>query len=184
MKENIETFKKLWANKRSRALIKLGLYFVFLTLIVTMLKVPSENKVTLTGFLELESRTSYNITYQIKKDNEETTLTGSCQNKICTLNDNDKKYQLSDDKVYLVIDNYLEEQNEDSFIFQITKYNISKIKELLENVEPLSRTTYQDGSVNKAYEIETIKINVLEKNSLITSITIEEANTEIKIIFN
>ncbi|MEG2322491.1 MAG: hypothetical protein RSB71_03320 [Bacilli bacterium] len=144
MKEVIAFIKKIWANKRYRSLVILGMYFIFFGLVFLYIYTP-KNNVVLEPLDKFKNITSYS--YEISgKDNFKVLVDGQT---VITYNDN----------TYTTLPDNL---NYDLSLFEpISIYNLIKRG-------TLESTNYVEHS--NTYLVDNYKITTYEKNTLITKI--------------
>lgn len=65
LKEAWHTFRELWKIKRFRSFLKLGLYFIFITFVVTLIRVSSSNTPVVPETLAYKDYHNYDFVYEI-----------------------------------------------------------------------------------------------------------------------
>lgn len=202
MKEkNKKTFKELWSDTRTRALIKLGMWFIFFTIVFLFLGIASlfsnknsskeemkqEEVVTANIPSMLENLISSNYTFEFKiiSGDNSYSYNGSKENgEIKGYYENINgivKYIIKDNNYYEVNNEELIENNtiiteEDKIILDLASLlNIIKEYEVNNEVK-------QDDNVYK-YDIVDKKITITTKSSDIEKIVINYNNVNYDLIF-
>ena len=150
MKEKIKNahsvFKKLWKVPRYKALIKLGLYFVFFLVfgsIFMLNRVPKKPKEEVTI-----NKSSYEFSFSIN-DN---VITGK-RGKNISFVYNDINYTLEDGNIICDLDDC---NIEFKYIFDF--FLLDKIEEYITKGELISKTEYTSGDIEYKYSIKDDKI--------------------------
>lgn len=181
--KNKKTFKELWANTRTRALIKLGMWFSFFILIFLVLGIVSifnnnnqsqeqtkkEEVVTANISTMIENLISCNYTfeYKIVSGDIQYSYTGSKENK-----EEKGYYESSNDIIkYIIKDNVYYELNNNELI-----ENNEIINEEDKNILNLNNIL----SIIKKYELENEALK--EGNEYIYNVVNNDINYQIKII--
>ena len=138
-----ETFKEYWAVPRYKALIKLGLYFLFFLvfgLIFSLNKVPRKQ------IQETPKKDPTIYTYTINESNIE-----------YNIKTNLFKYN---NEIYKVKNNEITCEEECEFdIPYFILFTPNRINRYLENSEPISKTEYKNGDIEYKYEIKDTEVN-------------------------
>lgn len=173
----INTFKKLWADERGRAVIKLCMYLIFVvfaTITATStLKMNKTNNTKVINVLDkYEAITSYSATYDINSTNY-------------YYSNKDKEIVIIDETSYFVNDNKLissingEEYNIDFKFWGLTPQLISQ---LIEKGEKSYTTTFNDNSTKTSYIVKTedfIKLFDLNILDIENNTVVKDKNIEI-----
>ncbi len=193
-KESITKFKMLWNNKQTRAIIKLGLYMLFvislciLVIITNKYKVnnpPIENKKITFGEMQNNLINSdYEYNFEILLNKEKIIFEGKKENGV-----NTGYKKTSSELIEYYIDNTgiysvnIDQKTLDESIFENIKYDyfdLQKLFKLLELVSP--NIEYHEEIVTYVYnintsdEVSTIKVDTNQIQ--IESIEIRTLNNE------
>ncbi len=168
MKEHIEKFKELWANKRIRAAIILGFYALFFIFLSVALN-SSSQVVTSTDITDYKS---YNYTITIESD-ETFIVTGSKLNEEQIVIINNKQYCLT--KTCDSITSSYELYNYKNFDIGVDLQGLTddKIKEYLNEATKLSNENIKvyEITINDFYLIYDM---TYKNNKNIMNITVKE----------
>lgn len=163
IKEWWQTFKLLWADTRYRAMIKMGMYVVFVggvLLFIQIVSIMNRNTKEVVYKTPLElfaEKTSYQ--YQIKLEELNTALVTEEVNG--TKDDATNKFTVVGNLAsYIIQDNLYYITNETGVVitsnpvlFDMTHLTPSVLKEMIEAGEEVANTTYKNGSRETTYEI-------------------------------
>ena len=193
MKHKIETFKRLWAIPRYKAIIKLILWISFFFIIYLVMFVLSlingsyekkQVKPTLVTKTALESYTEmanyeykYNFTYTFNNENKTTLIEGTKYN-------NSNSFKLASNK-YKIENNAIYDLN-NSVVTNLTDYDIillepSNIINLLKTAKNKEETKYNNGNIKTEYSFDDMLITTYEENHYITKIDLDLTNYMIKV---
>lgn len=158
-----DTFKLLWANTRCRAMIKFGIYIIFLGGVFIFIQIANimnrnANKVVYKTPLE---RFSEQTTYQYQMKLEELNTTLLIQEINGEMSAINHKFTIdSDFTSYIIQDHLYYRQTEHGMVavsnpllFDVDKLTPSKLKELIDSGEEVSNTTYKNGLKETSYEV-------------------------------
>ena len=180
MKEKINTFKKLWAIPRYKAIIKLilfGIFFLSLYIIMQIMIIlsnPSDNKPVKIKVIENVSATdnfknmssyeyTYEINYILNNQNLSKLITGTKYNNKNVFKILNNKYSISNDLIY---------DSNNNVVTNLCEYDlINLLPNNLVNlfVGEKTETKYSDGKVKIEYD----KITIYEENNYITKIELD-----------
>ena len=205
-KENFNKIKEIYANRRYRALITLGLYFlffIFVYLIISSGKPISEtdNHLPSDMIRDFGAITNYEYTYEIEQtiDNEFIyfNITGERDlNKEVFIVENDSNnYFIENDEIYIIKDNKKEIILDNPIFTDLLKFRPNNIEKLISSSTLQATTTnHQQNTIIKTYSLTTkdfvklhfnneidneedfISINVTEKDNNIIRIEIDFSN--------
>lgn len=198
-----QTFKLLWADTRYRAMIKMGMYVVFVggvLLFIQIVSIMNRNtkEVVYKTPLELFSeKISYQ--YQIKLEEQNTAMITQEVNG--TKDDITNKFTVLGNPTSYVIQNglyYTANETgavlvDNPLLFDINRLTPLLLKELIEAGEEVANTTYKNGTRETTYEIPlhsfvkiytgtvseltgTISCKVQLEGDIITKISIDWTN--------
>lgn len=160
----METLKTLWRHPRYHAMIKLGLYFVFVAIVLIMIQVQSAinkqrmeqlpKKTALQLFSEYQeytytmtiSETSNTVTtrtIQGKKDLDQETLTV----------DQDPTIYMIRDQEYYVITEQGEQKIASTLAYDVAKFTPSMLYGLITKGTVVASTNYTSGITETTYEV-------------------------------
>lgn len=180
MKEFFKTFKIIWDDERGRALIKLGIYLIFIVFVIMYTRdIYSKTQTNTSTKTVLEKYMSEKIyTEKIKINNDLYTLT----------NDNGSIIFEYEDNSYLVNNNVVLKKDDNMIIdHDIYFWNITPnlIGNLVKNKETYYVTKYNDGITDKAYKVSLVNfISAFNGNETDIKYLEEIPDTEFIIIVN
>jgi hypothetical protein len=179
MKDTYKTIKELLKNKRYRALVILGLYLVFMSIIVMAIRNAPTNEITIDNRLaEFKLKTNYNYNYSIITTNDDIEET-----KLILGSRFDNKNQLIFEEKTYVFDNVL-------IGFPINQIDITKLQYdyIYEYIKLATLTNADDISNNYSISLSSfmrianrvsitsndpITIKVFFTNNVITQIELD-----------
>lgn len=172
MKKYIKKFKELWANPRYKALLKLGLWFIFIAILVSMVRTGAEVKETINPKIE-----SYEVVYKITSEDKNYTVNG--------VHFKEKEKLIMDTYTYYYVDNILNYQNSEApdiekISFGLLDYN--SLKEKLSKTTQIDETTYTNKKVI-SYIISDSYFNTLEDANVVAEYESDNL-TKVTISFN
>jgi len=172
MKEKFEILKNIWSVPRYKALIELGLFFIFFLSIFIISKVPSNNEpVVYKSPLEV-FRDKNNYQFQIKINDE--IIEGNFLNDKINLNYNNINY---------TCENQIVEPTNFPYIDYLIYIDTNYIYNLIANEEIYSKTEFNDGTISKVYKLDNLEITTYELNSQIKKIEINDTNYSFEITY-
>lgn len=189
--EKKNKFKEIIQNKQYRALIILGLYFVFFTVVLVSIKpVPVSKKPTpdiveesdvLEKYKKMEEyKFHYKVNY-LEEQLEVIELTGTLTGNVYEFQLNDVTYRLSNDNLFIVEEEKLVKIN-DEVIEKVLSFNPENIYNLIKASVLTSKTEmFGDNSIKKTYhsnideqaEAMIVIVETIEKENIINEITIK-----------
>ncbi len=178
MKENKtteSTFSKLWNNKRTHALMVLGVWFIFFFVIILLMNGLSSNQrpkeiIPLeTKWIELK-KNNYSFVYRISINNEISIYSGEQNDKIVMglkdTNSGTMKYYIDDNIYYKVLlDNYEVIDN----VYENVDINLINVNYIYDLIKDISENKI--GNVT-TYNLDNYSIEVTENDEIITNIKI------------
>lgn len=190
LKENITLFKKAWKIPKYKALIKLGIYLIFIFSLILMIRFcgnssiddTSNNQIQeLNSTQKLEIMSNYEYEIKINENENSTILKGIKYNDI-----NDFEV-INDKEKYTVIDNNIYKKNTKELVEQLLNINIISIfnenlKSYIIDENMKNEIKYKDNEIKKEYHI--YNFNILEninKDKFIILTTYENNNYIYKI---
>ncbi len=191
MKEKIETFKKLWAIPRYKAIIQLILwisFFLLLYIIISVIAIFSKPykkkqtepiiKTAIENYTEMTNyEYKYNFTYIINKENKTSLIEGTKYNNQNTFKLLGTKYKLENNVIYDVNDNIVTNLTD----YDITLLEPSNIINLLNTAINKEITKYNDGNIKTEYTFEDMLITTYEENNYIIKIDLDLTNYMVKL---
>lgn len=180
MKKYFEMFKTIWGDERGRALIKLGLYLIFIIIVVMYARTIYNNQST-----KKELQTVFEKYINVKSYSENITVDDKTYLLTNMNNSISFKYESNS---YLVSNNIVTlQENNEITDFEIFFWNItpSLIGRLINNKGTFYVTEYSDGTKDKAYRISLLDfIRNFNSNSLDIEFIEEIPNEDIMIVIN
>lgn len=191
MKEKIETFKKLWAIPRYKAIIQLILwisFFLVLYIIISAIaifnkpyedkKVKPITKSALENYTEMNNyEYKYNFTYIINKENKTSLIEGTKYNNQNTFKLLGVKYKIENNVIYDINNNVTTNLTD----YDILLLEPTNIINLLNTAVSKEETKYNDGNAKTEYTFSDMLITTYEENNYITKIDLDLTNYMIKI---
>lgn len=191
MKEKIETFKKLWANPRYKAIIQLLLwisFFFIMYLVICIINIFSgpvkhepvniPTKTAIENYTEMANyEYKYTYNYTINKENTVLTIEGTKYNDHNTFKLNGTKYTVKDNLIFDINNNPVTNLTE----YDITNLYPNNINTLLTTAKNKEETKYNDGNIKTEYTFDDIFITTHTNNNYITNIELDITNYMIKI---
>lgn len=180
MKKYFEMFKTIWMDQRGRALIKLGLYLIFIIIVIMYARTIYSNEPTKKEVQTVFEKYINDRTYSenITVDDKTYSLTNT--NNYITF-----KYEAD---LYTVLDNTVTlQENNEIKDFELYFWNItpSLIGRLTNNKETFYVTQYNDGTKDMAYKVSLLDfIRNFDGSSLDIEFIEEIPNEDIIIIIN
>lgn len=180
MKKYFEMFKIIWGDERGRALIKLGLYLIFMIIVVMYAKSMYSSNLA-----EKEVQTVFEKYINERTYSENITVDDKTYSLTNTNNFITFKYEAD---LYTVLDNTVTlQENNEIKDFEIYFWNItpSLIGNLIKNKETFFVTQYNDGTKDKAYKVSLLDfISKFNGSSLDVKFIEEIPNEEIIVVIN
>lgn len=162
IKEYWEIIKEAWKDSRKRALIKLGLYFIFFIIVIAMIRVNNSAPI----INNKEEQVTYN-NYSFKLNyNGNELLNGIYDEGVVKYIYQDQTYYLKDGMSYQMIDNNL--VNVVTNHIRVNRLMIDILDSYIDESEELYKTEFKDGRIKKAYEIKIQDFAYLYDNKEIT----------------
>ncbi len=198
MKEKKEKlrFREIWKNKRYRAMIILGFYFVFFLFLIGSIRssrgnVPPTSDTTTTN-ISFESLDNYEATYTFTIDSASHFVytTRYQEEEVIEVEETNEEYYIKGDTFYSVKDQKLETTSDQLYGLSFFKLRPDELSKLLKYSTFQHQTEFQDDRIRKVYQItvkgffswldgsfqdadETITITTEEINGLMTIFTID-----------
>ncbi len=202
MPQNPTKFQKLWYNKRTHAMMVLGVYFVFIAILLLIIniapktekKVPTNNQreqITITDLQTSLINSDYNFTYEITQNGNKTLFKGLSKNNQVEgykeTNTEIIKYEIIDDISYKVLGEDKSEYN----IYENVNADYLDLAYIYNLTLPLTSVNIINGEI-KTFEYKDVnikderKINIVisSKNNLITNINIKDDVNEYNLSFD
>lgn len=198
-----DTFKLLWADTRYRAMIKMGMYIIFVGGVLIFIQVTSimnqnsHETVYKTPLEQLAEKTDYQ--YQIKLEELNTEMfiqevngiRDSVTNKF-TVVGNPTSYMIQDN-LYYISNETDAVLTSNPLLFDITRLTPNILTEIMKSGEEIANTTYKSGIKEITYEVplntfikyytgtestftETIICKIQVENQKITKIDVDWTN--------
>ena len=140
-----ETIKVLLSDKRGRAIVKLGIYMIFMAFVIIYIQVRNDRE-----HIEKENFNTPKTTYSetIKFLDYEYKLESN--DGIIRFFEGEHEYVVRGDEVY---------EGKELVDFKFLFWNLTPtlIDDLTKNVEPYSETKYKDSTIEKTYYISLIE---------------------------
>lgn len=169
MNDYLDLFKKIWSNKRYRAIIIMSLYIIFFTVVLLFVKfAPRNNEVNYLETFKNKKTYRFQINYLDK------TVVGEYRNGDMYLTDGEKLFEYKNNTL-----------NDDSFEAKDVLMYIDhdKILEIMDKNEVYSETKYKDGTKSKTYQLDNTDIIIHEKYEIF-GFDIKINDIEYKILYN
>lgn len=138
-----ETIKELWKNERGRAIIKLGIYILFLMFAISYVRIGTQNSSN--KVIVQDNYINKNV-YQEKISFLDNIIILKNNGSDISFDLNNEEYKVVNNSVYK--NDILEEY--DFYFWNLTP---SFIGNIIKNKEVYSETKYNDSSVEKTYKI-------------------------------
>lgn len=163
MQEEISNFKKVWQNKRYKAMIKLVGYFLFFILVGVMIDFNREDSSYVDKVeqkkLSLKTYNNYNFYYNITylglvdEPVNYISIDGNRykENQFFTIRNTDERYFLENHKLYQIKEQL--EEITSPFFFPLDKFSPSSLSIYIEKSKMESKTEYADQTVKKEYTL-------------------------------
>lgn len=196
-KKEISNFKRVWQNKRYKAMIKLAGYILFFILIGVVIDFNGADssytdKVT-PKKVSFKSYNNYNFYYNITylglvdEPVNYISIDGSRygQNQIFTIRNTDEKYFLESHKLYQIKEQL--EEITSPFFLSFDKLSPSRLSAYIEKGKLESKTEYADQTVKKEYSLSVedfakmYQDEKVEIEGIVRIITYEQDNVVHKI---
>ena len=187
LKEIFNFIKEKYQNPRTRAAVILGIYLVFFVFLFIAVRTPNtsstNNNEQINNYTNIEENYNYSYNVEITKDNKTNKYLFSGISNEGNITEKVELYN-NESKIYEGIFDY--EDIDPKFI------NLKTIISYVNNIKEEFTTNYKDGTIQKNYlvelskidsninSIETIEINVYEKDGFITKIIIDGTNFDSK----
>ncbi len=213
--EKKESFVKIKAGysfyKANKTVCKLSFYFIFMTIIVIMIRTniegyaqyEAENEFINVDALEkLNSNINYDFTQTYFENDIVTTITGNVNEKTVNFVYNDNNYKYINNN-FNIIHNNVETVTTNPTVYPFYNLSANNIYDLIKNSTKLSTTTFESGEEVITYNInseefyklynqytgenaagEEILISTTELNNKITTIKIDLTTSASKINSN
>lgn len=139
-----ESVKTLLSDKRGRALVKLGIYILFMAFVIMYVQVKNDRKPTKQTNINTP-KTTYSETIKFLDTEYEL----KSNDGIIRFSKDDHEYVVMDDEVY-------EGKNLVDFEFLFWKLTPTLINDLTKDIEPYSETKYKDSTIEKTYYVSLI----------------------------
>ena len=140
-----ENIKILMSDQRGRALVKFGIYIIFIILVVSYVRGLADKKIEKKEVDSYATKTSYKEKVTFLDNTYELTYDSSIKFSV-----NNGEYEVKDDVVY-------KDGEEIEFDFYFWNLTPSFISNLVKNKEVYSETKYKDSSIEKTYEISLLE---------------------------
>lgn len=162
IKEYWEIIKEAWKDSRKRAIIKLGLYFIFFIIVIAMIRVNNSvpiinNKEEQITYNNYSFKLNYNGNELLNGTYDEGVVKYIYQNQIYYLKDG-MSYQMIDNNLVNVVTNHV----------HVNRLMIDILDSYIDESEELYKTEFKDGRIKKAYEIKIQDFAYLYDNKEIT----------------
>lgn len=193
------SFREIWKNKRYRALIILGVYFVFFLFLIGSIRnnqgnVPptSDSTTTNTSF---ESLDNYEATYTFMIDSTSHFVhtTRYQEEEVIEVEETSEEYYIKGDTFYSVKNQKLETTSDKLYGISFFKLRPDELSKLLKYSTFQHQTEFQDNRVRKVYQMtvkgffswldgsfhdaeEIVTITTEEISGLMTTFTIDLSN--------
>ncbi|MEG0022228.1 MAG: hypothetical protein RR745_05125 [Bacilli bacterium] len=147
--EYFEIIKKIWSNRRYRALITLGFYAVFFIFVISLIREDYRNSLK-----PNHQQTTVNDEFQIKNDYLATIKINdgiylfNADTSILTIKDREYKVELN---ILTPLDNDIHEVP--SFPVKFWRFTPEVISNLIRDKESTYTTNYPNGDIKKGYKI-------------------------------
>lgn len=157
----LEYLKEAWKDPRKKAIIKLGLYIAFFTIMFMIAGLSSSNNVP--DIVDSENKQeSYDNYSFILNLNKQEILNGVFDKDIITYNYSNQIYKLENELLYQVINNELVNINNNHI--KLDKLMLNKIDNYVEKSIEIYKTNYNDGKEKRGYEININDFSNLYEN--------------------
>ena len=158
IKENITKFKKIWKNPKYNALVKIGFYFTFISILILIVRCCEKPAIVSTpveqskktSVEKMELMQNYEYTIEIQENQTTQIMKGIRYNGINDFEFSNQKYTIMNHNIYQKANNEIVSQ---LFAFDMNSLFPDSLKTYLTEGNLKNEIEYQNNEMKKEYHI-------------------------------